>query len=195
MRDEMSPESPNSPQPAGDDEDIIIIRDPEIDVEALMARVRANVAERRRAGAYREDLDSIADEVRAQVLGSLAAGELAGDTAAGFPLLQQLETRWLIREPDFKSNASLVGPLIVGARRAWNWMSTKWYVRGILDQQVAYNALVTQALAELHRANVALAAEVAELRASCSAQVEEIRVLRERAGLPSDRGEDRSAGS
>ena len=189
----MNPESRETAQPAGEDpSDIIIIRDPEIDVEALMAQVRANVAQRRAAGAYQEDLDGIAADVRAQVLGSLASTTLIGDPESGSPILSELEARWLISESDFSSNAPVFGPLIVGVRRAWNWMSTKWYVRGILDQQVGFNALVVQALAEAQGANKALAAQVSELRAECAQQAEEIAALQKRLGSGKDPISERS---
>jgi hypothetical protein len=176
--DSESPQTSRAPIPGADAADIIIIRDPEIDVEALMQQVRANVAQRRAAGAYQEDLDALADEVREQVLGSqvAAAGAAQDDD---FPLLGELRSRWLIREPEFKSNAPVVGPLIVALRRGWNWMSTKWYVRGILDQQIGYNALNIEALDELRRAHKALAGQVAELQAHCAEQRKEITALRE----------------
>jgi hypothetical protein len=177
----MNPEAPeNVPAIAEDSSDIIIIRDPEIDVEALMQQVRANVAQRRAAGAYQEDLDAIAEEVRAQVLSSQLAPARGGDSHGASPLLAELEGRWLVREPQFSSKAPVLGPLIVAVRRSWNWVSTKWYVRGILDQQVGFNALVVQALTEMHRANQSLETQMAELQALCAEQREEIAEFRER---------------
>ncbi len=54
-----------------------------------------------------------------------------------------------VREQPFTSNAPLVGPLIVRVRAAWNWMSTQWYVRPLLDQQNRFNTEVAAALDEL----------------------------------------------
>lgn len=51
-------------------------------------------------------------------------------------------------EPCFSSNTKIVGPLLVRIRRAWNWMSTKWFVAPILQQQREFNAMVAQELRE-----------------------------------------------
>ena len=57
-----------------------------------------------------------------------------------------LRARWGLAEPAFVSNAPLVGPAIVGFRRVWNWMSTKWYVRPLVQQQNEFNELVVDSL-------------------------------------------------
>ena len=57
-----------------------------------------------------------------------------------------LRARWGLAEPAFVSNAPLVGPAIVGFRRVWNWMSTKWYVRPLVQQQNEFNELVVESL-------------------------------------------------
>lgn len=56
--------------------------------------------------------------------------------------------RQVVERP-FVSNTPLVGPLIVGGRRLWNWMSTKWYVRALVQQQNDFNAQVIDALRAL----------------------------------------------
>jgi hypothetical protein len=61
-------------------------------------------------------------------------------------LTTRLDQAARLREPAFTSGAPVIGPLIVRARRAWNWMSTKWYVRPVLDQQSQFNALTVEAL-------------------------------------------------
>lgn len=160
--------------------DVIEIRDPEIDVEALMARVRANVARRRAEGAYQEDLDAIAREVFAQVV-SAEQGAAAPPPGAS-PLAQtlsELHTRWMIREQPFASNAPVVGPLIVRVRDAWNWMSTKWYVRALLQQIVGFNSLVVRAFQETEQAQEHLAQRVAHLEQANEAQAREIEALRQ----------------
>ena len=60
-----------------------------------------------------------------------------------------LHARGYLREPDFKSGAPLIGPLIVTIRRFWNWMSTKWYLRPILEQQSAVNVQASQFIKDL----------------------------------------------
>jgi hypothetical protein len=61
----------------------------------------------------------------------------------------ELETKMQVREQPFVSNAPVIGPLIVGLRSLWNWMSTKWYVLPLLQQQNEFNQSVTLALCEM----------------------------------------------
>lgn len=61
----------------------------------------------------------------------------------------ELETKMQVRERPFVSNAPVVGPLIVGLRSLWNWMSTKWYVLPLLQQQNEFNRDVALALREM----------------------------------------------
>jgi len=139
--------------------DIIEIRDPAVDVNALMATVRENVARRRAEGAYSEDLDAIAAEVFATVPAAPAG-------PAQSPLSRSLadaNARWIVREMPFRSQTPVLGRAIVAVRSLWNWVSTKWYVRAILTQQVGFNGTTVQVLNEL-------AAEVAR-------QDEEVRRL------------------
>jgi len=70
--------------------------------------------------------------------------------SGGYPQKQLNEQR-TITEPTFQSDAPLVGPLIAAFRQQWNDVSTKWYVRLIMEQQQAFNALVARLLAEQAR--------------------------------------------
>ncbi len=63
--------------------------------------------------------------------------------------LQELTARQVLEEPGFHSDVPVVGPLIAGFREAWNNVSTKWYVRLILQQQVAFNRLAAALLDDL----------------------------------------------
>ena len=153
--------------------EIIEIRDPEVDVDALMTKVRANVAQRRAAGAYSEDLDAIADEVRAASMAEQAFVPGVAANGRDFAAtLAELNAHWMVREVPFTSNVPLFGAVIVAVRNAWNWMSTKWYVRPIIQQQVGFNALAVQALNESVAIQQQFAAEVRQLQA-------EVAVLRE----------------
>jgi uncharacterized small protein (DUF1192 family) len=158
--------------------EIFEIRDPQVDVEALMRTVRENVARRRADGAYSEDLDAIADEVFAQAMAgqvtSLIAGGDVHDLAAS---IAELNARWMVREVPFTSNVPLFGPLIVAVRKAWNWMSTKWYVRPIVQQQVGFNALVVRALNESMAIQKELTEKVPQLQAEVAVLREEIERL------------------
>ena len=58
--------------------------------------------------------------------------------------LRQLAT---LQEHCFRSSIPLIGPLIARLRAAWNSVSTKWYVRPLLQQQNEFNELVAAAIA------------------------------------------------
>ena len=64
-------------------------------------------------------------------------------------VLEQLNQRWTIREHEFRSDAPAIGPLIAAFRRQWNRVSTEWYVRPMIQQQVEFNALVVTMLGHL----------------------------------------------
>ena len=162
--------------PSEQDTELFIIRDPDIDVEALMARVRENVARRQAAGAYREDLDAIAAEVFAEVADTSATTPAATGSDLG-ATLAEIDARWMVREAPFTSGAPFIGPVIVMVRNFWNWMSTKWYVRAILQQQVGFNGLVARALIDSHAAHETLTAEVRQLEALCHLQQNQIALL------------------
>jgi hypothetical protein len=172
----MSEEPPSQTQPELDLDQIIEIRDPEIDVEAVMARIRENVARRRAEGAYQEDLDAIAQEIFAETVLPPAVEEIA--TGEGLePILAQLNRSWMIHEQPFVSNVPVVGPLIVAVRDFWNWMSTKWYVGAMFQQQINFNALTVQAVREIRAENQALGKKVRSLQELCGEQEKEIKLL------------------
>lgn len=169
-------EKPAYPDPG----EIFEIRDPQVDVEALMRTVRENVARRRAEGAYTEDLDAIAAQVFQDSFGVAATlPSAAADQASITPTLADLNTRWAVREVPFTSHSAIIGPVIVAVRTFWNWMSTKWYVRSILQQQIGFNALVVRAFNENAAAQTALEDELRELKASNQQQRDEIALLRE----------------
>lgn len=159
--------------------EVIEIRDPEVDVDALMTIVRANVARRLAEGAYREDLDAIANQVFAEVLTKpeAAAGIIQEDQNLA-AILAELNTRWMVSEVPFRSNAPVVGPLIVAIRSAWNWMSTKWYVRPLIHQLVSFNAVVVRAFSESVATQQKMADELHQQQAELKALREEIELLR-----------------
>jgi hypothetical protein len=160
--------------------DVIEIRDPEVDVEAIMAQVRQNVARRRAEGAYQEDIDAIADEVFAEVIG--AQGTNLASAGANDPIsivLAELNARWMVREMPFRSQMPLFGPLIVAVRTGWNWMSTRWYVQAIVQQVIQFNVTVVTAFNEVVSSQQRLAEEVRQVKARCEQQQEEIAMLQE----------------
>lgn len=174
-----------SPQDSpADTSGIFIIRDPQIDVEALMEQVRQNVARRRAEGAYQEDLDAIADQVRLQVLESGVVTAPGHGSVGAAGLLAELEARWLVREVPFTSNVPVIGPVIVAVRKAWNWMSAKWYVRAILEQQVTFNALIVRVLVDTTTSNEILATSLADLQTRCNELEAQLQLLREPGAQP-----------
>lgn len=52
----------------------------------------------------------------------------------------------LVTERPFTSSIPLIGRLIARFRAAWNSVSTKWYVRPLLQQQNDFNRLVVTRL-------------------------------------------------
>ncbi len=63
-------------------------------------------------------------------------------------LRAELAERQVIQEFEFTSSTPGIGPAVAALRRAWNSVSTKWYVRAIIQQQMAFNALVARLLSE-----------------------------------------------
>ncbi|NIV37864.1 MAG: hypothetical protein GWN58_53165, partial [Anaerolineae bacterium] len=88
-------------------EQIIEIRDPEIDVEQVMDRIRESVARRRAEGAYREDLDAIASRVFSEVVPESTTADGEGGVLA--LTLSELESHWMIREQPFVSDVPVLG--------------------------------------------------------------------------------------
>jgi len=127
--------------------DILELRDPQLDAIKLQETVAANLARRRAAGAYREDLDSLARSL----LGDRPPifEEMHSSPATLRGLLAELEAAWTLQEQPFVSHVPFFAPLIVAVRNFWNWMSTKWYVRPILQEQMTFNVLAVRAIAEV----------------------------------------------
>ncbi len=78
-----------------------------------------------------------------------ARGELRPNAAATQAALAALAAAQTVHEQPFRSDAPLVGPQIARMRDSWNSVSTKWYVRPLLEQQNRFNAAVTAALRAL----------------------------------------------
>lgn len=77
-----------------------------------------------------------------------------GDQATAEPsgpprILDYLKEKWHVQERPFVSHTPLIGPLIARFREAWNSVSTRWYVRLLLQQQNEFNWLVVQRLQEV----------------------------------------------
>lgn len=76
---------------------------------------------------------------------------------------KELAERQTIHEPEFTSDKPLIGPLLAAFRRTWNSVSTKWYVRAIIKQQMAFNRLLPRLLDDQDRQGEANAGDVSLL--------------------------------
>jgi hypothetical protein len=65
-------------------------------------------------------------------------------------LAEELLSLWEIRERPFTSKVPVLGRWIVTFRNLWHSVSTKWYIRPMLFQQVQFNGAVVRALLQLH---------------------------------------------
>ena len=137
---------------AGGSETPLLIRDPALDQAAISNRVREAIRRRQAAGGYGPDVATLGPEA----LRPTPTGDEAVEDAHVFLLhlqtaLDELAARSNLQEPEFHSRVPLVGFLIVGVRRLWNWMSTKWYVRGWMAQQADFNRYAVDVIRDLLR--------------------------------------------
>jgi GT2 family glycosyltransferase len=112
--------------------------------------------------------ESSKEEMNSEV----AAGLLELQASAADLLAGEDPLQWEVVERPFTSTLPLIGPLVAHFRTAWNNVSTKWYVRGLLQQQNSINRqLVTrlqfmdERLVEQDQAHSQLVYDVAELSA------------------------------
>jgi len=128
----------------------IEIRDPELDSEAILQRLEAQMAQRRAEGAYGRSPALMGPE-------SLRPGRFdrppEEPAIIRFPGLDRnlidLVAHARLQEPQFTSSVPVLGPFIIAVRRFWNWMSTKWYVRPVLHQQSKVNVDVGMIISSL----------------------------------------------
>lgn len=122
--------------------DIIEIRDPNLNEKEILNRIAAGVK-----GKTKPDFSEVGPETlrRSQATLFQDADVPSGNHEAfiDLMLMHQLE------EPEFSSEAPIVGPWIVRLRQLWNWMSTKWYVLPILKQQTLVNGQIALLLVEM----------------------------------------------
>ena len=86
------------------------------------------------------------------------------------PTTDWLQKKAQVVERPFVSQTPLVGPIIARFRELWNGVSTKWFVRAIVQQQNEFNDLVVRRVNDLDvrfieqdREGVLLTHSVAEL--------------------------------
>jgi hypothetical protein len=83
-----------------------------------------------------------------------------------------------VHEQPFTSGTPVLGPFIVMVRNAWNWMSTKWWVRPMLMQQNGLNAELINALCNSLQVVRLTTLSLNRLTALTAKQQVEIRQLR-----------------
>jgi O-antigen biosynthesis protein len=81
-----------------------------------------------------------------------------------------LHERWRIEERPFVSHVPVLGPLVVRLRTAWNNVAARWYVQGMMQQQVEFNAAVVHATTTLLQA-------VQTLSSDAAAHAQAVRIL------------------
>ena len=63
-------------------------------------------------------------------------------------LLSEVEAKQVVQARPFRSAMPVIGPLVARLREAWNDVSTKWYVRSVVQQQNEFNRLLVEQLRE-----------------------------------------------
>ncbi|MFN8483724.1 MAG: hypothetical protein U0768_11860 [Anaerolineae bacterium] len=117
---------------------------PTVDVAALMAELRAEI----------------------QAARAPAPSTPPPSTDAIARRLDVLERQAAVFERPFLSQVPVLGPAIAGVREGWNSVSTKWYVRPMLQQQNEFNLAVVRLLGDLTRQVAALEERLAALEAA-----------------------------
>ncbi len=159
--------------------DVIEIRDPQLDQQAIRQQVRAQLAQRLAAGGYGPDPRSFGpDSLRNAPVPTTIAAPGTAEIDRELAILTATQT---VHEPAFESSAPVIGRLIVITRRAWNWMSTKWYVRPIVAQQNRINRQSTTVISALAQQQELNEQRISELQARV-AELEERLARLERAG-------------
>lgn len=108
--------------------------------------------------------------------------------------VQEVKQSWLVEEKPFRSRL----PFVANLREWFNSISTRWYVKPILAQQVEYNAAVARALEDLGQLaagsqpvqNLQVAV-LSERLLSLESRLERIETLLEKLAGPSDISRER----
>lgn len=122
---------------------IIEIRDSHLDKNAFLKRIAVEIDHK-----IVPDFASIGPE-RLRQAPANAAAFVQGAESSNHEALIDLMVIHQLEEPEFSSEAPIIGSLIVQLRKFWNWMSTKWYVRPIIRQQTTVNGQIAILLLEM----------------------------------------------
>lgn len=127
---------------------MIEIRDPALDQGAIRQQLQSSIDRRLAMGGYGPNPALLGPEsLRSPLVIPTDASE--SEFSALDEALLSLATHTELSETHFTSNVPMLGPFIVAVRRWWNWMSTKWYVLPVLQQQSQINARMSLILDSL----------------------------------------------
>ncbi|MEZ4594913.1 MAG: hypothetical protein R3D55_27790 [Chloroflexota bacterium] len=119
----------------------IHIPDPALDEQSIRARLAEALAARR----YLPDVAQIGPKALRPENTAVAPSTTETLNRLMIDLLAQEP----LHEKPFTSAVPLLGPVIVAFRTAWNWLSTRWYVLPIMQQQARLNQQMLLVLTEL----------------------------------------------
>jgi len=132
------------------------IRDPAINIEEIMTRIRQNIAEKKRSRSYREDV------LLAQGVNLLGLDESSKNIPDHLALLQYVARIDLEGEP-ISSHRTFMGFAIKLVKRLSRFCVRK-YTDGLFARQNHFNAETLAVLTELNQKIAQLKAENEELR-------------------------------
>ncbi|MFN8498736.1 MAG: hypothetical protein U0641_12865 [Anaerolineae bacterium] len=114
------------------------------------------------------DVAALMAELRAEIGAARAPGPPAPPPSPDSILrrLDVLARHATVFERPFLSQVPMLGSAIAGFRESWNSVSTKWYVRPMLQQQNEFNLALVQALTDLTRQVAELEERLAALEAA-----------------------------
>ena len=141
---------------------------------ATLTRLPTICATRVRDGESQVNPDQVS-QIGQELAGLRQAAMQTSSPPTERPLSDELHAAWQIKEQPFTSVAPIVGPLIARFREMWNSISTKWYVRPLIQQQNAINAQLVEKLLMAQETIATLDCEISDLRRSQAQVIYELR--------------------
>ncbi len=120
----------------------IEIRDSKLNEPDILNRIAEQIK-----GKMLPDFATIGPEKLRHTVQSLSASK--EKTSSNHEAYIDLLVSHQLEEPEFSSEAPIIGGWIVRFRQIWNWMATKWYVRPIIRQQSSVNGQIAVLLLEM----------------------------------------------
>jgi hypothetical protein len=136
-------------------DDLASVTSPEVDVQAVMAQIRATAAEKRRSGVYTEEfLTALEEPLDIEPDPAFVAGPRWREVAA---------TAEIHPWAPLVSTRPVVGPLVIAAKRLVRRL-LRWYLWPVTDQVTSHNRVVAGVLDEHSREIGRLRIEADRLR-------------------------------